>query len=148
MRRLGIFVNTLALLVIGVLLLISLVSYSNAGETLQLFYVLALGIIFLAYSIILIKKAKSDLGYARRKLNEIDKIKREMEGLESAEKKVKEIKVHGAYIGSNKNKTYHLSTCRFSKLIKSEYREESNDINYFKKRKYKACKTCKPNKKN
>jgi hypothetical protein len=46
------------------------------------------------------------------------------------------------YIGSIKNRTYHLSGCRLAKLIKPEFKLENTNIDFFKKRKFKACKIC------
>jgi len=46
------------------------------------------------------------------------------------------------YIGSIETKKYHKSNCRFSKLIKPQYKLESNEESFFKKKKFKPCKTC------
>ena len=46
------------------------------------------------------------------------------------------------YVGSIETKKYHKSNCRFSKLIKAKYRLESNEESFFKKKKFKPCKTC------
>lgn len=46
------------------------------------------------------------------------------------------------YIGSIKNRTYHLRGCRLAKLIKPEFKLENTNVDFFKKRKFKACKTC------
>jgi Ca2+/Na+ antiporter len=46
------------------------------------------------------------------------------------------------YVGSNARRVYHKKTCRLAKLIKPKYKEQSNDLAFFKDRKYKACKIC------
>ena len=46
------------------------------------------------------------------------------------------------YVGSTRNKTYHLRTCRLAKNIKPKFRLEDTNIDFFKKRKFKACKIC------
>lgn len=46
------------------------------------------------------------------------------------------------YIGSIKNRTYHLKDCRLAKMIKPEFKLENTNIDFFKKRKFKACKIC------
>lgn len=46
------------------------------------------------------------------------------------------------YIGSTKSKTYHKRSCRLSKLIKRKYKLSNNDLEFFKKQGYKACKIC------
>lgn len=50
------------------------------------------------------------------------------------------------YIGSTQTQTYHKSNCRFSGMIKDKYLIKENNIAAFKKLKFKACKTCKPDK--
>ncbi len=50
------------------------------------------------------------------------------------------------YKGSEQSQTYHKTSCRFSKLIKNKHKISRNDIEYFKKRKFKPCKVCKPDK--
>ncbi len=46
------------------------------------------------------------------------------------------------YIGSTNTKTYHKRSCRLSKLIKRKYKLSKNDLEFFKKQGYKACKIC------
>ena len=46
------------------------------------------------------------------------------------------------FVGSSVAKTYHTRNCRLGKLIKKKYKESSNDISFFKKRGYRACKVC------
>jgi len=65
------------------------------------------------------------------------------------EKKVKKKKVTPPtkYIASKETNTYHLRTCRFSKLIKNKHAVKENTKTYYKNNKFKACKMCKPNRK-
>jgi hypothetical protein len=46
------------------------------------------------------------------------------------------------YIASTETKKYHKITCRFSKLIKKKFRVENNNEDFFKKNKFKPCKSC------
>jgi hypothetical protein len=46
------------------------------------------------------------------------------------------------YIGSSQTKTYHKSKCKFSKLIKPEFKRESDNASYFQMRDYKRCRSC------
>lgn len=46
------------------------------------------------------------------------------------------------FAGSSETKTYHKPSCRFAKLIKPQFRNYSDDEEFFKKRKYKACMVC------
>ena len=46
------------------------------------------------------------------------------------------------FLGSTQAKTYHLRACRLSKLIKKKYKVSNNSKNYFKNKKFKACKIC------
>ena len=46
------------------------------------------------------------------------------------------------YTGSSNAKTYHKTSCRFSKLIRDKYKVSKNDIEYFQKQGYKPCKVC------
>lgn len=47
-----------------------------------------------------------------------------------------------AYIGSTQTHTYHRRTCKFSKMLKNKYKLHSNTKALFKRKHYKACKTC------
>lgn len=51
------------------------------------------------------------------------------------------------YTGSDYRKIFHKRSCRFADSIKDENLEESDDINYFLKKKYKPCGLCNPGKK-
>ena len=46
------------------------------------------------------------------------------------------------YIGSTQTKTYHKSSCRLGRLIKDKYKLESNDVDFFIKKKFKPGKAC------
>ena len=46
------------------------------------------------------------------------------------------------YLGSSETKTFHKRNCRFGKLIKKKYKLNSNDKEFFKKKKFKGCKVC------
>jgi len=46
------------------------------------------------------------------------------------------------YIASTETKTYHKKDCRLGKLIKKEYKLMDDEEIYFKRLKYKPCKTC------
>jgi len=48
------------------------------------------------------------------------------------------------YTGSDYRKIFHKRSCRFSDSIKDENLEESDDISYFTKKKYKPCGLCHP----
>jgi hypothetical protein len=50
------------------------------------------------------------------------------------------------FIGSTETKTYHKRTCKFSKMLKNKYKLHSNTKALFKRKYYKACKTCISNK--
>jgi len=49
---------------------------------------------------------------------------------------------HYEYIGSMQTRTYHLRSCRLGKLVKKKYQLSNNSLEFFKKRKFKACKIC------
>jgi Ca2+/Na+ antiporter len=49
------------------------------------------------------------------------------------------------YVGTEESKMYHKKSCRFAKLIKPKYRVEGSK-DFFRKKKFKACSVCKPNK--
>lgn len=64
------------------------------------------------------------------------------------EKKAKKLNIKKFnYIGSTQTKTYHKRTCKFSKMLKQKYKLHNNSEMFFKKKHYKACKTCLKNKK-
>jgi Ca2+/Na+ antiporter len=46
------------------------------------------------------------------------------------------------FVGSSETKVYHKKSCRLGKSIKKKYRVNNNSEDFFKKRKYKACKVC------
>lgn len=46
------------------------------------------------------------------------------------------------YVGDSKNRTYHLSECRLAFKVPAKFRLENNSLEFFKKRKFKKCKTC------
>lgn len=46
------------------------------------------------------------------------------------------------YTGSLNTKTYHKTSCKFSKLIEDKYKVMKDDIEYFQKQGYKPCKVC------
>ena len=46
------------------------------------------------------------------------------------------------YVGSVNTKKYHKESCRLSKLIKEEYKESNDDVEYFQRKGYKPCKVC------
>ena len=46
------------------------------------------------------------------------------------------------YLGSKETKRYHKRTCKFSKLIKRNYKIHSNSKAMFKRKHFKACKAC------
>lgn len=50
------------------------------------------------------------------------------------------------FVGTDESKMYHKKSCRFAKLIKPKYRVEGSK-DFFRKKKFKACSVCKPNKK-
>lgn len=54
-------------------------------------------------------------------------------------------KTQKRYLGSTQTNTYHKNDCRFSKLIKSKYKIEDDNKEYFKKLNFIPCKICKPN---
>ena len=63
------------------------------------------------------------------------------------EKQRKKLNIpHFNFIGSIKTRTYHRRTCKFSKMLKNKYKLHSNSMAFFKKKHYKACKTCIKNK--
>lgn len=47
-----------------------------------------------------------------------------------------------AYIGSSQTRTFHKNSCRLGKLIKRKFKLHSNSQAFFKKKKFKACKSC------
>lgn len=61
------------------------------------------------------------------------------------ESKIKDNLGEEEFVGTEESKMYHKLTCRFAKLIKPKYRV-SGSKEYFKKKKFKACSVCKPNK--
>lgn len=46
------------------------------------------------------------------------------------------------YVGSTQTRTYHLPSCRLARLIKPKYKLTDSNLEFFKKRKFKACKVC------
>lgn len=73
-------------------------------------------------------------------------ISRYLKGLRNPKKIIlKEKKLSKKYVGSTESNTYHKKECRFSGMIKPEYLLENNDKEFFRKKKFKACKNCKPN---
>lgn len=46
------------------------------------------------------------------------------------------------YKASTNSKTYHKTSCRLAKLIKTKYKVSNNNLGYFKKQDYKPCKVC------
>ena len=66
--------------------------------------------------------------------------------VKEVKEKKKENSKNTKYIGSTQTQTYHKSNCRFSGMIKDKYLIKENNIAAFKKLKFKACKTCKPDK--
>ena len=46
------------------------------------------------------------------------------------------------YIASSEAKTFHKVNCRFGKLIKRKYKLHGNELSWFKKKHFKACKVC------
>jgi hypothetical protein len=64
------------------------------------------------------------------------------------EKKTRKINIPKFnFIGSTQTKTYHKRTCKFSKMLKNKFKLHSNNASFFKKKHYKACKTCLKSKK-
>jgi len=61
-------------------------------------------------------------------------------------KKKKVVKIKPKYVASTEGGAYHKDNCRFSKLIKGKYRLENTARSFFTKKKYPACKMCKPGK--
>lgn len=51
------------------------------------------------------------------------------------------------YIGSTQTMTYHKRNCKFSKMLKKKFKLQSNSKAFFKRKHFKACKTCLDNKK-
>lgn len=46
------------------------------------------------------------------------------------------------YTASSNTKTYHKTSCKFSKLIEDKYKVSKDDLDYFEKQGYKPCKVC------
>ena len=46
------------------------------------------------------------------------------------------------FVASKETKRYHTRNCRLGKLIKKKFKINSNSQNFFKKKKFKACKIC------
>lgn len=46
------------------------------------------------------------------------------------------------YTGSSNTGLYHLSSCKFSKLIEKKYKVQKESAEYFRKNKYQPCKMC------
>jgi hypothetical protein len=46
------------------------------------------------------------------------------------------------FIGSTQTRKYHRRNCKFIKMLKKKYKLHSNNKMFFKKKHYKACKTC------
>lgn len=63
-----------------------------------------------------------------------------MKGIPMQIPDAKYVKVN--FIGSKMTNTYHKSNCRFSKLIKPEFRIENSNKSYFVKNKFKSCHSC------
>jgi len=51
------------------------------------------------------------------------------------------------FIGSTQTRTYHARNCKFSKMLKRKFKLHSNSRLFFKKKHYKACRTCLKNQK-
>jgi hypothetical protein len=46
------------------------------------------------------------------------------------------------FIGSTQTKTFHKRTCKFSKMLKKKFKLHSNSKTFFRRKHFKACKTC------
>jgi len=46
------------------------------------------------------------------------------------------------FIGSTQTRTYHKRTCKFSKMLKKKFKLHSNSRAFFKRKHFRACKTC------
>lgn len=69
--------------------------------------------------------------------------------MEEFDKEYKKLKFENIsedeFIGTEESKMYHKLNCRFAKLIKPKYKVMGSR-DFFKKKKFKACSVCKPNK--
>src|SRR3989344_8922286 len=61
---------------------------------------------------------------------------------EKSKKEEKKVEIPAKYIGSNEHRKYHKENCRFGKRIKQKEKIFSEDIGFFKKKRFKACKVC------
>jgi hypothetical protein len=129
-------------------LALSLLIYPNMG---------LLGLLFFGILVLLLLFLWSFSGLRSRKFKIIkvpvvQNLPNELKTLVSGESKLQEIKEKEEskyvpkYVASTEGESYHLRSCRFSKLIKKKYLLEDDDKSFFVKKKYPACKMCKPNK--
>ncbi len=67
----------------------------------------------------------------------------EKEVIRYRERKHKTLNIpHFKFIGSIQTKTFHRRTCKFSKMLKNKYKLHSNTKVLFKRKHFKACKSC------
>ena len=50
------------------------------------------------------------------------------------------------FMGSTQTRTYHKRNCKFGKMLKKKYKLQNDHKSFFKRKHYKACKTCMKNK--
>jgi len=62
--------------------------------------------------------------------------------VEARKKPSKPRKPKARYVGSTQTKTYHKSSCRLGRLIKDKYKLESNEVDFFIKKKFRPGKSC------
>jgi Ca2+/Na+ antiporter len=153
MARSRIVNGLVSLLVAIALLLFVLLSGINFDLSLGA-YVFLILLAVLIYLLFLIVFAKSN----RKRVSEFEDFPRETiveyksPAMEEFDKEYKEAierpsenSSEEEFVGTDESKMYHKKTCRFAKLIKPKYRVEGSK-DFFKKKKFKACSVCKPNK--
>jgi hypothetical protein len=109
--------------------------------------VLTSGILVVVYAIIIVYLFRMNNSNAKKfdltKKSDLVKIMDEVKNMPSiAVQPVKQSTPKEEFVGSMQTKTYHYRNCRLAKLIKGKYKLASSSNDFFKKRKFKACKIC------
>ncbi len=136
---------TLMIIVLGIFLIVILPLTSL--QKVLVFLILLVGYLLVElnfYKSLMIRKhiQGKNQNFKRSLLNQISPVHEEESIIEEIKPENTQTKPKSKYLGSTETRKYHLSSCRFSKLIKTPYKLESNDESFFKKKKFKPCKTC------
>lgn len=113
----------------------------------KIIVILGLLVIYVILSILIVRARRYLMFMGSKKKQIVKTVKvpvvKEVIVEKAVDKKAKKWK----FYGSTESNTYHTQACRFSGMIKPKYLVTKDDNDYFRKKKFKACKNCKPGKK-